>query len=110
MEMLLTQLASGANNGWLPVVYVVGAISIAAFRGEHIANRDVFRVSYLAFAAHLLVMPLCNLTSQSLGSHGGPPNSTAALITQVGTVVSQGLFAISIVTLLSSMVSSETDE
>ena len=113
MESLFSQMLTGATEMWLSFAYIVCVFALAVFRPERIGDANLFRISYLVFAAHLVTLPIANvvlnfLTFDDMGRRTA--NGGSLFVIQFGSLVSRGLLALSIVLALGSIVLTKASE
>jgi hypothetical protein len=105
---LLTQ-AMGAADVWLLVAYVVSMFAVAAFRPQQIGSPVLFRLSFIVFAAAVIVPCLIDglVLLLSIDSTTRPPQpqgrSVLSVVSPLFHLVGRALYAAGVVLGLASL-------
>jgi hypothetical protein len=115
-------LLSGVTDVWMSVAFILGTFSILALRPQQIHEPARFRKAQLLFGAYLLAMPIANLivhllTKEQAGNflprdEAGrrSVNAITTLTIHIGVIVSRGLFALSFLAALGSMMAPASEK
>jgi hypothetical protein len=95
---------------YLKIIVLIGMLVVLLFRREAIVNRGVFRASYLLFGTSLLISAVAsvmtydntNLMAQMMGQRR-PSEQTPWILNILSNAVPAGLFALSVMCLLGSL-------
>lgn len=104
LNQLLLQRLTQSDLGWMQVVYLAGMFAILIWRRESVVNPWLFRMSYLLFAAALVLPPIISpfLPGYSLGSSLGGVDSQT-FINAAANAIGPGFFAGAIICGLGSL-------
>ncbi len=98
----------GATEVWLAVAYLVCIFGVLVFRPQQIANTYLFRMSYILFAAYLIIPSVVESALTAITADAllfAPRNTPGGLLSvlSVSAMLAKVLFALSIVFALGSL-------
>lgn len=94
-----------AGETWIAVAYVTCMFVVLAFRPQQIADRSIFRISYIMFALYFVIPSGISAASwlAMMDGRGQGDAQTAMMAAQLSGVIGRIFLAIAIVLGLASM-------